>query len=164
MIIRRKTVGSRRLSENEITVTSRTECSTSAFLQGFEAFCENDLSGIVELNYIGREQPDAAICISPEGAAYLFRLIIELTGEDGQAYIAASVGDESLLIMFRLSYGLPELCEIEKIRRAGIEAGFEIRVGEGVIFAEATLTRGGITLGTLSGGDFLTTLISVFYY
>ena len=163
MIIRRKTVGGKRLSDRVPAITDKALYSASAFLLGVETFCQTDLAGIVELESFGPMQPDCFVEISPERAAYLFKLIVRLSGEDGRAFIAISLTADAMLIMFKLSYGLPELSEIEEIREAGLTAGFNIRVGEGAIFAETEVKRSDAALSATSPRDFLSTLISVFY-
>ena len=163
MIIRRKTVGGKILSDRIPTATERRSVTLAGFIGGLERFCDSDLSGIAELELFGRI-PEGVISISADRAAYLLKLMVKLSGEDGSAHITVSATCDTLLIGFRLSYGLPELSDVEEIREVGISAGFDITVSEGAVFAEAKVRREDAALGAISLADFFSTIISVFYY
>ena len=163
MIIRRKFVGGKALSDRVPPLTDKRKIRLSDFVIAVEKFCESDLSGIAELKLFGNIPRGYVMNISTERTAYLLKLMIKLSGEDGQTFIVASMTDDALLLGFRLSNGLPELSEIEEIRDVGLSAGFDITVSEGTIFALTEIKTGDAALGATSAADFLSTIASVFY-
>ena len=165
MIIRRQTVGERRLSDSIPSKDKEKNYDLDDFLRGIEEFAATDLAGVVEFERFNTSPTLGTIKISPDSAAYLLKLMVKLSGEDGRLLLAASTNDSVMLMMFKLSRGMPDDSEVIEVCRAARSAGFRVWPGDGAIYVEADITpKTTISLGATSSNDFLFTLNKVFFY
>ena len=165
MIIRRQNVGGRRLSDTVPAEVKEIDYDLEDFLTGIKEFSSSDLAGVLEYQRFDTSPVLGTIKVSPDHAAYLIKLMVRLSGEDGQLSLSASCNDGVMLLMFKLSRGMPDDEEMVEVCRAARRAGFRVWPGDESIYVEADITKKEyITLGAKKPNAFTFTLNKVFYY